>query len=78
MVRSTHGDTPFFKITTGVLQGKILEPFLFIIVIDYILKKSLDSNYNLGVTLIKRKSKIYLYVHITDIYYADDISVIIV
>ena len=31
MVRSPDGDTPFFEITTGVLQGDTLAPFLFII-----------------------------------------------
>ena len=31
MVRSPDGDTSFFEITTGVLQGDTLAPFLFII-----------------------------------------------
>ena len=44
MVRSPDGDTPFFEITTGVLQGDTLAPFLFIICLDYILKNSLDCN----------------------------------
>ena len=67
MVRSPDGDTPFFNITTVVLQGDTLLPFLFIICLDYILKKLLDSNSNLGFTLIKRKSKRYPAVHITNI-----------
>ena len=57
MVRSPDGDTPFFDITTGVLQGDTLAPFLFIICLDYILKQSLDSNSDLGFIIIKRKSK---------------------
>ena len=44
MVRSPNGDIPYFKITTGVLQGNTISPFLFIICIDYILKTSLDNN----------------------------------
>ena len=44
MVRSPDGDTNFFEITTGVLQGDTLAPFLFIICLDYILKNSLDCN----------------------------------
>jgi hypothetical protein len=32
-----------FKITTGVLQGDVLAPFLFIIVIDYITRQSQDQ-----------------------------------
>ena len=42
MVRSPDGDTPFFDITTELLQGDTLAPFLFIICLDYILKKSLE------------------------------------
>ena len=36
MVRSPDGDTPYFDITTGVLQGDTLAPFLFIICLDYV------------------------------------------
>ena len=57
MVRSPDGDTPYFEITTGVLQGDTLALFLFIICIDYILKTSLDNNLELGFTLIERKSR---------------------
>ena len=56
MVRSPDGDTPFFEITTGVLQGYTLAPLLFIICLDYILKNSLDCNKELGFTISKRKS----------------------
>ena len=59
MVRSLDGDTPFFEITTGVLQGDTLAPFLFIICLDYILKNSLDCNKELGFTISKRKSSKY-------------------
>ena len=68
--------TPFLDITTGVLHGDTLAPFLFSICLNYIFKKSLDSNYNLELTLVKRKSKRYPAIHITDIDYADDIAVI--
>ena len=44
MVRSPDGDTSFFDITTGVLHGYKLAPFICIICIHYILKKSVDSN----------------------------------
>ena len=45
MVRFPDGDTPFFEITTGVLQGDTLATFLFIIFLDYILKKCLRPYY---------------------------------
>ena len=51
MVRSPHGDTPYFEITTGVLQGDTLAPFLFVICIDYVLIKALDDNKHLGLTI---------------------------
>ena len=43
MVRSPDGDTSFFKIKTVVIQCDNA-PFLFIVSLDYILKKSLDIN----------------------------------
>ena len=75
MVRSPDGDTPYFEITTGVLQGDTLAPFLFIICLDYILKTSLDNNRELDFTLTERKSRRYPDEHITDTDYADDIAV---
>ena len=44
MVRSPDRDTAFFEITTGVLKGDILSPFLFILCLDYILKTSVEIN----------------------------------
>ena len=74
--------TCFFDITTGILQGDTLASFLFIIHIDYILKKHWIylylynySNLYLGFTLIK-KIKRYPDLHITDIDYADDIAIL--
>ena len=74
MVRSTDGDTPFFEIKTGVLQGDTLAPFLFIICLDHIIKNSLDCNKELGFTISKRKSSRYPAISITDADYADDIA----
>ena len=59
MARSPDGDTPYFEITTGVLQGDTLMTFLFIICLEYILKMSLDNNRELGFTLTERKSRQY-------------------
>ena len=75
-VRSPDGDTNFFEITAGVLQGDTLSPFIFIICLDYILRKVLDKTYTLGFTLIKKKSKRYNAIKITDVDYADDIAVL--
>ena len=75
MVRYTDGDTPFFEITTGVLQGDTLAPFLFIVCLDYILKNALDHNTELGFTLTQKISSRYPATYITYIDYADNIAV---
>ena len=40
-VRSPDGDTEYFDIVAGVLQGDTLAPYLFIICLDYVLKHRL-------------------------------------
>ena len=42
-VRSPDGDTEYFNIVAGVLQGNILAPYLFIIFLDYMLRTSIDK-----------------------------------
>ena len=44
MVRSPDGDTDFFNITSGVLQGDTLAPYLFVICLDYALRISADKH----------------------------------
>ena len=39
-VVSPDGETDMFEIAAGVLQGDTLAPFLFIIVLDYALRKA--------------------------------------
>ena len=51
MVRSPDGDAHLFEITSGVLQGDTLAPYLFIICLDYPLRRSLEANKDLGFTL---------------------------
>ena len=43
-VRSPDGDTKYFNIVAGVLQGDTLAPYLFIICLDYVLRTSIDKN----------------------------------
>ena len=42
-VCSPGGDTNYFDIVAGVLQGDMLAPYLFIICIDYVLRTSIDK-----------------------------------
>ena len=41
-VHSLDGDTDFFNIVAGVLQGDTLVPYFFIIYLDYVLGTSID------------------------------------
>ena len=38
----SDGDTDYFDIVAGVLQGETLAPYLFIICLDYMLETSID------------------------------------
>ena len=37
------GDTDSFQITTGILQGDIQDPYIFVLVLNYFMGKSLDG-----------------------------------
>ena len=43
-VRSPDGDTDYFDIAAGVLQGDTLAPYLFIICLDYVLRTLIGKN----------------------------------
>ena len=73
-VRSPDGDTDFFDIIAGVLQGDTLAPFLFIICLDYVLRTSVDKAKDLGLTLTKARSRRHPAITITDADYADDLA----
>ena len=42
-VPSPDGDTEYFDIVAGVLQGDTLAPYLFIICLDNVLRSSIDK-----------------------------------
>ena len=73
MVRSPDGDTDFFDISDEFLLGDTLASYIFLICLDYVLRKALDKNNELGFTLAKRKSKRYPAMKITDVDNADNI-----
>ncbi|CAH1248879.1 DPP6 [Branchiostoma lanceolatum] len=68
------GETDFFKIDTGVLQGDPLAPFLFIIVLDYALRKAINADD--GLTLQRRRSSRHPAAVISDLDFADDIGLL--
>ena len=75
-VRSPDGDTEYFNIVAGVLQGDTLAPYLFIICLDYVLRTSIDKIKENGFELTKKRSRRYPATTITDADYADDIAIL--
>ena len=59
-VRSPDGDTEYFDIVAGVLQGDTLAPYLFIICLDYVLRTSIDEIKENSFELTKKRSRRYL------------------
>ena len=54
-VCSLDGDTDYFDIVAGVLQGDTLAPYLFIISLDYVIRTSIDKNKRKWFQADKRK-----------------------
>ena len=72
-VRSPDGDTEYFDIVAGVLQGDTLALYLFIICLDYVLRTSIDKIRENGFELTKKRSRRYPAKTITD---ADYIAIL--
>ena len=77
IVRSPDGDTEYFDIVAGVLQGDKLAPYLFIICLDYVLKTLIDKIKENVFKLTKKRSRRYPTKTITDADYADDIAILV-
>ena len=60
-VHSPDGDTEYFDIVAGELQGDMLDMiYLFIICLDYVLRTSIDKIRENGFELTKKRSRRYL------------------
>ena len=57
VVDSPDGNTNFFSIVTGILQGDTLGPYMFIICLDYIFQMSIDLIKENGYPLKKASSR---------------------
>ena len=75
-VHSSEGDTDYFDIVAGVLQGDTLAPYLFIICVDYVLRTSINKMKENGFKLTKERSRRYSEQTITDADYVDDIALL--
>ena len=76
-VITPDGETDWFEILAGVLQGDTLAPFLFAIVIDYAMRQALEGKEEeLGLIIERRRSRRCPPVVMTDTDFADDISLL--
>ena len=73
-VSTELGPTEWFKTTSGVLHGDTLSPYLFIVILDYALKKTLQDD--VGFVVSKRNGRRHPAIHIGALAYADDICLL--
>ena len=77
LVLSPDGETASFEILVGVLQGDTLAPYLFIIVLDYVMRTAVgENNDKLGFTIKPKVGRRYPAEVITDLDFADDIALL--
>ena len=71
------GETDFFQIIDWVLQRDTLAPYLFAIVLDYIMRKTYQGREEeLGFHLQKRQNQCVPPTTVTDLDFADDLALI--
>ena len=76
-VISPDGETKVFEITAGVLQGDTLAPYLFIIVLDYVMRVAISGHEEqCGFKLEERRGSRSPAKFITDLDFAEDIALI--
>ena len=76
-VITIDGETEFFNILRGVLQGDTLAPLLFILCLDYALRQAIDlKTYSNGLTITPRQSRRHPETKLTDLDFADDIALL--
>ena len=76
-VISPDGETDFFEIKAGVLQGDTLAPYLFAIVLDYVPRQTFAGRErDLGFKLYRERSRRVPAVTVTDLDFADDLALL--
>ena len=74
VVATAHGNTEKLSTTSGVFQGDTQAPFLFITLLDYILRETLLNNID-GLTITPHRSSHYSTVRIGALVNADNIAI---
>ena len=62
-------------VSTGVLQGDVLAPFIFIILVDYLMKKATDE-FDREIVTHPRRSSRHPAKHLNDLDFDDNIAVL--
>ena len=79
-VSTPDGPSDEFEITAGVLQGDTLAPFLFVIVVDWVMRNAiLEVGHGIGFPLQRKSNRPArgdTPVELTDLDFADDIALI--
>ena len=76
-VLTADGETEYFDLMAGVLQGDTLAPYIFVIIIDYVMRKTIgEHGERLGFQLERRRSRRVGPVYITDLDFADDLALL--
>ena len=75
-VRSPDGNSDYFDIVAGLLQGDTLAPYLFIICLDYVLRMSIDLMKDNDFKLAKEINRRYPTLTIMVVDYAGDIALL--
>ena len=76
-VLSPGGETEYFLILAGVLQGDTLTPYIFTIMIDYAMRQAIGNDApELGFNLDRKRSRRHNPNVITDLDFADDIALV--
>ena len=76
-VLTANGCTEVFDILAGVLQGDTLAPYLFIIVIDYIMTVAIDDDEtDAGFTIRPAQSRRIGAEKLADVEFADDVALV--
>ena len=73
-ILTRDGETTAFSISSGILQGDTLAPFLFIIVVDYVLCMSVYTISDKGFEIKSRQISRHPAEYLTDTDFADDIA----
>ena len=73
-VITSNGMTSYFDIQAEVLQGDMLAPYLFIIIVDYCMRQAIKSHPEYSFTIIPAKGKRIKADKISGLEFVDDIA----